>query len=90
MSNTQVNHAEIASYVTPFNRLFQSPAVAQFWNPMTAAGRAALDAEITRQASVIAYIDDFKLMMLLSLASMPFLLLLRRNKAVASEPVIVD
>jgi predicted lipoprotein with Yx(FWY)xxD motif len=31
----------------------------QFWNPLIAAGRAALDAVITQQAQIIAYIDDY-------------------------------
>jgi hypothetical protein len=30
--------------------------ITQFWNPATAAGRAALDAVVTRQAQIIAYI----------------------------------
>jgi hypothetical protein len=55
--NTQVNHAEIVQHVTAVNRAFERPAVIQFWNPLTAAGRAALDAMITRQAQIIAYID---------------------------------
>jgi DHA2 family multidrug resistance protein len=38
---------------------------------------AALNAEVTRQAAMVAYIDDFKLMMLIALASLPLLLLLR-------------
>ena len=42
--NTQVNHADIAQHVTAVNRAFEDPAIAQFWNPVTAAGRAALDA----------------------------------------------
>jgi DHA2 family multidrug resistance protein len=37
---------------------------------------AALNAEVTRQAAMVAYIDDFKLMMLIALASLPLLLLL--------------
>jgi DHA2 family multidrug resistance protein len=43
------------------NRGFENPAIAHFWNPLTAAGRAALDAVITQQAQIIAYIDDYKL-----------------------------
>jgi len=46
-----VNHADIAQHVTAVNRAFESPAVTQFWNPLTAAGRAALDAMITQQAA---------------------------------------
>jgi len=37
-SNTQANHEEIAAYVTPVNHLLHAPAIAQMWNPTTAAG----------------------------------------------------
>jgi MFS transporter, DHA2 family, multidrug resistance protein len=46
----------------------------------TPSGMAALNAEVTRQAAMVAYIDDFKLMMLIALASMPLLLLLREER----------
>ncbi len=78
VSNTQANHAEIGAGVTAANPLFRAPLVAHFWSPFTAHGRALLDAEITRQATTIAYIDDFKLLMLVTLISMPLVLLLRR------------
>jgi DHA2 family multidrug resistance protein len=73
--NTQVNHAEIASHVTSVNRGFEDPAIAQFWDPLSAAGRAALDAVITRQAQIIAYIDDYKLLMIATLAVIPLLII---------------
>jgi DHA2 family multidrug resistance protein len=76
--NVQVNHAEIGAYVTPYNRGFDVPAIAHAWSPWTAAGRAALDSQVTHQATVIAYIDDFRLMMFLSLAAIPLVFLLRR------------
>src|SRR6202034_3986321 len=47
--NTQVNHAAIALHVTAVNRGFEDPIIARFWTPATAAGRAALDAVVTRQ-----------------------------------------
>jgi DHA2 family multidrug resistance protein len=71
--NTQVNHADIVQHVTSVNRLFESPSIAQFWNPATEAGRAALDAMITQQAQIIAYIDDYKLLMIATLAAIPLL-----------------
>ena len=77
--NTQVNHAEIAQHVTAVNRAFESPAVTQFWNPLTAAGRAALDAMITRQAQIIAYIDDYKLLMIGTLVVIPLLVVFKRT-----------
>jgi DHA2 family multidrug resistance protein len=77
--------------VTPFNRLFQDPDIMRFWNPLTAAGRAALDDEITRQATVIAFIDDFKLMMITALVAIPLVFLLRRGRqAPAAQPVVAD
>lgn len=58
--NTHANHA--FQYVTAVNRVFENPAIAQFCNPTTDAGRAALDAVLTQQAQIIAHIDDFKLL----------------------------
>ena len=72
--NTQVNHADIVQHVTGVNRIFETPGIAQFWNPATDAGRAALDAMITQQAQIIAYIDDYKLLMIATLAAIPLLL----------------
>jgi DHA2 family multidrug resistance protein len=89
--NTQINHAEIAAAVTPFNPQVHGAAVTHFWNPFTAAGQAALNDEVTRQASVIAYLDDFKLLMLISLLSIPLVLLLRKPQSGAARgPVAVE
>jgi MFS transporter, DHA2 family, multidrug resistance protein len=89
--NTQIAHAGIVEHVTPFNGLFRDPSVARMWNLATEAGRAALNAEITRQATIIAYVDDFKLMMLVSLAAIPLVLLLRRPaKAPRGEAAVLD
>jgi len=52
----------------------------------TPGGIAALNAEVTRQAAMVAYINDFKLMMLIVLASVPLLLLLREERP-APPPV---
>ncbi|WP_421992499.1 DHA2 family efflux MFS transporter permease subunit [Roseococcus sp.] len=86
VSNTQVNHEEIGSYLTPYNRVLQNPVIHQMMDPTTLAGRAALDGIVTQQATVIAYIDDFKLLMVLSLVVLPLLLLLRKSAAPAGKP----
>ncbi|MBP1850349.1 DHA2 family efflux MFS transporter permease subunit [Rhizobium halophytocola] len=77
VQNVQINHAELMSHVTPFNHAFDNPAAAGL-SPFTAAGRAALDQMVTLQSTIIAYTDDFKLLMLMSLAVMPLCLLLRK------------
>jgi MFS transporter, DHA2 family, multidrug resistance protein len=78
VSNTQVNNAEITSYVTGVNRLFENPTIAHLWSPFTAAGRAALDAAIGVQAQIIAYIDDFKLLMILTLLALPLVFFFKK------------
>ena len=45
-------------------------------------GIAALNVEATRQAAMVAYIDDFKLMMIIIIVSLPLLLLLRRPRPI--------
>jgi DHA2 family multidrug resistance protein len=75
--NTQVNHAAIAQHVTAVNRVFEDPMITRFWNPLTAAGRAALDAVVTRQAQIIAYIDDYKLLMIATIVVIPLLVVFK-------------
>jgi DHA2 family multidrug resistance protein len=77
-TNTQINHADIAQHVTSVNRAFEDPTIAQFWDPLTAVGRAALDAMITQQAQIIAYIDDYKLLMVATLVVIPLLVVFSR------------
>jgi len=79
--NTKVDHADIAQHVTAANRAFESPAVTQLWNPLTAAGRIALHAMITRQVQIIAYIDDYKLLMIATLVVIPLLIVFKRAPA---------
>jgi DHA2 family multidrug resistance protein len=76
--NTQVNHAEIARSVTSVNRGFEDLAITQFWDPISAAGRAALDAVVTQQAQIIAYMDDYKLLMIATLAAIPLLIIFKK------------
>jgi MFS transporter, DHA2 family, multidrug resistance protein len=79
-TNTQVNHALTAEAVNPFNHALQSDPALQFWNPWTMQGAAMLNQEITRQAQIIAYVDDFKLMLILAVVTMPLVLLTRSSR----------
>lgn len=84
---TQIMHARIVEDLTPFNRMLQTGGAYFFWNSATAPGRAALNAEVTRQASIIAYINDFKFMFVVCLATACLLLLLRRPPASSADAV---
>lgn len=78
--NIQINHASASQHITAASQQLAEPAVAQFWNPMNPAGAAALNAEITRQSSTIAYMDGYKLLMIATIAVMPILVIFRKPR----------
>ena len=79
--NAQINHAELSATLTPFNPMLQQ------MSPGAAAGDptalSQIDGLVNVQALMISYIDDFKLMMLVTLCAIPLALLLRKPKAAA-------
>jgi DHA2 family multidrug resistance protein len=75
-STTTQMHERIGEAVTPFNNALQMPDVANNLNLNTDMGRAMLDGIVTKQASLIAYLNDFKLLMVLTLAMVPLVLLI--------------
>lgn len=81
----QTSHAALSENITPFRDALAGPGVPPVWSWATDAGRLALDAEVTRQALTIAYLNDFRFMMYLSLLALPLLLLLRAPRAAAAS-----
>jgi MFS transporter, DHA2 family, multidrug resistance protein len=84
--NTQIAHASLAAHVNTANPALADPAAAA---NAAGAGAAAINAEITRQASMISYVDDYWLMMLLTCAVIPMLILIRPPKR-SAEPAHID
>ncbi|MBI1275166.1 DHA2 family efflux MFS transporter permease subunit [bacterium] len=74
---TQSMHAYMAEHITPYN-LGDMAFDAHHIDTGSRAGMAMLDGMITKQAAMIAYLNDFKLMMVITIAVIPLLLLLRR------------
>jgi DHA2 family multidrug resistance protein len=79
----QSSRAALSESITPFRDALRAPGVPEIWSWTTELGRASLDAEVSRQALTIAYINDFRFMMYLSLLAVPLLLLLRPPRAAA-------
>ncbi len=79
--NSQINHAVLAESVQPFRMALSTGMLPKALDWTTTGGAMALNVEVTRQALTIAYLDDFKLVMWITLASMPLLLLLKRKAA---------
>jgi len=86
--NTQVNHASLAESITAFRGVLHRPWLPHLWDWSSLAGASALNAEVTRQAATIAYLDDFRLMMWVALLSAPMLLLLRKPSARAAPAAV--
>jgi DHA2 family multidrug resistance protein len=78
----QSNHAALAARLPAYGA--EQSLLPALWNPASASGAAALNAEITRQAAVIGYVDDFWLMMWMTVAALPLVYFLRAPKAPAS------
>ena len=49
-----------------------------------------VDAEVNRQALMIAYIDDFWLMMIVTLAAVPLLAMMRNPRRLSVEPPAIE
>jgi DHA2 family multidrug resistance protein len=91
VSNTQIMHASLASKVVASDAVVHA-TLPRMFNPATVPGLTALNREITRQASMVAYVDDFRLMLFITIACMPMLLLMRKPRPVGGEPLhaIID
>jgi DHA2 family multidrug resistance protein len=75
--NTQIVHSRLIEWLRPDNPLAQAPFLAAPFSLTTPSGIAALNHEVTRQAAMIGYIDDFALMLIVILSCLPLLLLVR-------------
>ena len=84
--HVQTMHASLAAHVIPSDPVVRS-GLAAMLNPALPAGAAALDAEINRQAMMVAYVDDYKIMFIITLICMPMLLFMRKPRAVGGEPL---
>ena len=69
--------AVMAERLTPVNPAWHDPAIARTYDVTHAHGAAALQALVERQAAMMGYLRDFRLMMLLTLAALPLVFLLR-------------
>ena len=85
--NTQVVHSRLIEHLRPDNPLAQSQ-LASPYSLTDPSGIAALNAMATRQAAMVAYIDNFKLMMIMVIAGLPLVLLLRKTAPAARAAAV--
>jgi DHA2 family multidrug resistance protein len=85
----QTNRSTLINHVTPYDLAYQqqfsavSGALApQVGDPQASpAAFAIIDAQVNRQASLVTYVDNFRLLAVLSFACIPAVFLFKRAKA---------
>jgi DHA2 family multidrug resistance protein len=91
--NTQLAHAGLVANVSAANPTLENSALAAAFHLPQPTGFIALNDEVTRQAAMIAYVDCFVFMLVLTLAVIPLLLLIRpprRGGPVAADSVALE
>ena len=78
--STQVNYGILTEHVHDFNEAFQSLQPGHFWSMETIDGIARVSNIIAHQAQTIAFLNDFKLLVVTSIAGIPLALLLRKAR----------
>jgi len=82
-------HAELALDIHYANPVLQTLPPA--FDVATQAGLMALNGEVMRQAAMIAYVADFHVMLWITLAAMPLLLLIRKpSRDAAAAGTVID
>ncbi|MGB0632877.1 MAG: DHA2 family efflux MFS transporter permease subunit [Alphaproteobacteria bacterium] len=82
LSRTQsTSHAYLAERTNPYNEVMQAPHLPPQWDIFTIDGLRLLDAEISRQAMAIGFLNDFHLIFIGAVISVPLVMLLSRGKA---------
>jgi MFS transporter, DHA2 family, multidrug resistance protein len=78
---TSTNYGRMAEQVSSFNKSLGAPDTLGGWSIDTVTGLAKLSKEITRQATMIAYLNAFGLYTAACALTIPLILLLRLRKA---------
>jgi MFS transporter, DHA2 family, multidrug resistance protein len=84
--NMQIMHAILGEHVTRYSPVLRARLPD---GPLSLRTLAGLNATVTEQAAMIAYNNDFKLTMVLSLAAIPLVLLLRKASG-STAPVHIE
>ncbi|PVM83286.1 MDR family MFS transporter [Caulobacter endophyticus] len=86
VSGIEKHHAVLVEHARPDNPIYQAYAKSVF---LTQNAMAAFNGVINRQASMLAYLDDFRLMLVITVACSPLILLMRTPKAKGGKTVHV-
>jgi len=83
---TRRTYAILSEHINPFNHALQMPDVRRIINLSTDAGRAMADKMVAVQAQIIAFSQDYQLVMLFILVSIPLAIMIGSTKAALRKP----
>jgi DHA2 family multidrug resistance protein len=84
--SVQVAHAEIGEHVTAQSMPMLDPRLVEQAGHAGGMAAALVDAEVNRQALMIAYINDFRLMMWVAILILPLVVIIRPVRARGAAP----
>lgn len=86
-NKTILMRARLVESVTDFNQGLADPLAAPL-DPATETGRAMLETIVNQQAAIMAYANDFKLIMVLCLLTIPLVFLIRTPPGLLRRPQV--
>jgi len=78
--NSQLYHAQLSETLNPFRDVMQESWLPEAWDWHSTLGAMVLNGELSKQASSLAFFNDFAMMKWMVLATIPLLFLFRRVK----------
>lgn len=89
--NMQTSHADLAGHITASSIPMLDPSSADRLGSLGETALQLMNLEINRQAAMIAYLDDFKLMMIMLIVMSPLIFFLKPGKpARGQQSVMAD
>jgi MFS transporter, DHA2 family, multidrug resistance protein len=81
-------YAVLSQYVNPFNHAMQMPDVRSMIDMGTDKGRAMMDLMVTLQAQIIAFSQDYQMVMIFTLCAIPLAVMIGSTKAALRKQAI--
>ena len=73
----RTNREQLVTFINPFNPLLHDPALQRLADPRLPEGLELLNNIVQREAMMLGYLDDFRLMMLVTFIAIPLVFTLR-------------
>jgi DHA2 family multidrug resistance protein len=89
-------YAVLSQHVNPFNHAMQMPDVRGMIDMSVDKGRAMMDAMVNLQAQIIAFSQDFQMVMIFTLCAIPLAIMIGstklalRKQSLAPEPAVIE